>query len=86
MYTTGIPFRGDDMLAQFQRGDKLEDSYYNFIYQPYLEADETVCGVSAIVWEVTGQELVKKALAHQVEAEKKALKSIKDSNKRYYLN
>ena len=84
VYTTGIPFRGDDVLAQFQRGDKLEDSYYNFIYQPYLEADETISGVSAIVWEVTGQVLVKKALAQQAEAEKKALKSIEDSNKRYY--
>lgn len=85
VYTTGIPYYRDEHLAQFQREDKLEDAYFNFIYQPYLEADETISGVTVIVYEVTAQVLVKKALAEQREAEKKALKQIEESNKRYHM-
>ncbi|MBC7381566.1 MAG: PAS domain S-box protein [Bacteroidia bacterium] len=85
VYKTGNPFYGDEVLAQLQRADKLEDTYFNFIYQPYLEADETISGVTAIVYEVTAKVLLKKALAEQREIERKALRNIEESNKRYHL-
>jgi len=84
VYTKGKPFYGDELLAPIIRNGKLDDAYFNFIYQPYLEADETISGVTIIVYEVTAQALVKKALAEQREAEQKASKSIAESNKRYY--
>jgi two-component system CheB/CheR fusion protein len=34
---------------------KMEDVYFNFVYQPYLEADKTVSGVTIIAYEVTKQ-------------------------------
>ncbi len=85
VYTTGVPFHGEELLAPFMRYGKLEDAYFNFVYQPYLEADETISGVTVIVYEVTAQVMVKKALAEQREVEKKALKRIEDSNKRYHM-
>ena len=85
VYTTGIPFYGDELLAPIMRNGKLEDVYFNFVYQPYLEADETISGVTVIAHEVTAQVIVKKALAEQREAEQKALKKIEESNKRYHM-
>jgi PAS domain S-box-containing protein len=84
VYTTGNPFYGDELLAPIIRNGKLEDAYFNFIYQPYYEVDETISGVTIIAYEVTPQAILKKALADQREAEQKALKSIAESNKRYY--
>ena len=84
VYTTGKPFYGDELLAPIIRNGKLEDVYFNFIYQPYLDIDETIIGVTIIAYEVTPQALLKKALAEQHQAEQKTLKRIAESNERYY--
>ena len=84
VYTTGVPYYGEELLAKIVRNEKLENVYFNFVYQPYLEADETISGVTVIAYEVTAQVIVKQALADQREAEKKAIKRIEESNKRYH--
>ncbi len=84
VYTTGIPFYGDELLATILRNGKQEEVYFNFVYQPYLEADETISGVTVIAYEVTAQVIVKKALEAQREAEQKALAQVEETNKRYY--
>lgn len=84
VYTTGIPFYGDELLAPILRNGKYEDVYFNFIYQPYLESDETISGVTVIAYEVTAQVTVKKALEAQREAEQKTMKLVEETNKRYY--
>jgi hypothetical protein len=33
------------MSLPILRNGKLEDAYFNFVYQPYLEADETISGL-----------------------------------------
>ena len=53
VFTTGVPFYGNEMLVKLLRGGKMEDTYFNFIYQPYLEADKTISGVTVIAYEVT---------------------------------
>ncbi|WP_353482810.1 ATP-binding protein [Haliscomenobacter sp.] len=85
VYTTGIPFYGDELLAPVLRNGKQEDVYFNFIYQPYLEADETISGVTVIAYEVTAKVSVKKALEAQHAAEQKALRKIEESNKRFHM-
>lgn len=84
VYTTGKSFYGNELLVRFQRENKVEDLYFNFIYQPYLEADETISGVTVIVYEVTAQVILKKALVDQLEMETKALMRIAETNKRFY--
>lgn len=85
VYTTGIPFSGEEILAPVFRNGKLEDVYFNFVYQPYLEADETISGVTVIAYEVTASVIVKKALEAKLEAEKNAMKMVEESDKRYNM-
>ncbi|MFV5694992.1 ATP-binding protein [Flavobacterium sp. LB3P122] len=62
VYTTGIPFYGEALLAPLKRNGKIEELYFNFVYQPYLEADQTISGVTIIAYDVTSQVMVKKEL------------------------
>ena len=70
VYETGIPFYGDALLAPLFRNGKMEDAYFNFVYQPYHEADETISGVTIIAYDVTAQVMAKQELtAAKVNAE-----------------
>ncbi|WP_310559833.1 CheR family methyltransferase [Flavobacterium sp.] len=62
VYTTGIPFEGYELLAPLIRKGTLEDSYFNFVYQPYLEADKSISGITIIAYEVTDHHNVKEEL------------------------
>ena len=55
VYTTGIPYYGYESLARLKRHGKWEDVFFNLVYQPYLEADKTISGVTIIAYEVTDQ-------------------------------
>ena len=83
VYITGVPFQGNEILASFLSDGKIEDKYFNLVYQPYLEADDTISGVTVIAHEVTGQVILKKALAEQREAEKIAVRKIQASEERF---
>ncbi|MEB0301314.1 PAS domain-containing protein [Mucilaginibacter sp. 5C4] len=50
---TGVPVYANEILAQLKHNDKMEDRYFNIVYQPYYEADETISGVTTIAYEVT---------------------------------
>jgi len=69
VYKTGIPFNGYEFLVPLERKGKQEDVYFNFVYQPYMEADKTISGVAVIAYEVTPHVLAKNEL---VEAKKNA--------------
>ena len=69
VYTTGIPFQGTEYLVTLFRNEKLEDMYFNFVYQPYYEADETISGITIIAYEVTAQVITKNEI---IEAKKNA--------------
>jgi two-component system CheB/CheR fusion protein len=62
VYTTGIPFEGYELLAPIVRNGALEQAYFNFIYQPYLEADKSISGITIIAHEVTDHHNVKEEL------------------------
>lgn len=53
VYTTGIPYLANESLVRRKRNGKLVNEYFNFVYQPYREADETISGVTIIANEVT---------------------------------
>ncbi|PZX92073.1 hypothetical protein DOS84_17380 [Flavobacterium aquariorum] len=53
VYTTGIPQEGYEVLVPLNRNGRFEDVYFNFVYQPYLDADESILGVTVIAYEVT---------------------------------
>ena len=55
VYTTGRPFYAYEMLSRLQRNGRMEDAYFNLVYQPYFEAEGTISGVTIIAIEVTPQ-------------------------------
>jgi PAS domain S-box-containing protein len=79
VYTTGIPFVGNEIMVKILRGGTIEDTYFNFTYQPYFEADETISGVTIIAYEVTAQaELNKKTKESEIYLEKEVEKRTKE--------
>jgi two-component system CheB/CheR fusion protein len=72
VYNTGIPFYGDQVFAPLLRNGITETTYFNFVYQPYLEADESISGVTVIAYEVTDHVIAKnQLLAAKINAEEK---------------
>ena len=67
VYTTGIPFQGYEFLVPLKRKGKLEDVYFNFVNQPYMEADETISGITIIASEVTLEVNAKKRIEESEE-------------------
>ncbi len=55
VYSTGVPYIGNEFPVEFNRNGKLDTQYFNFVYQPYYEADETIAGIAVIASEVTEQ-------------------------------
>ncbi|WP_395045878.1 response regulator, partial [Flavobacterium sp.] len=66
VFTTGKPFNGYEHLVSLLRKGKMEDVYFNFVYQPYLEADKTISGVTIISYEVTKQVHLKDQLIEAI--------------------
>ncbi len=67
VYATGIPYTAYEILVRLRRKRKMEDVYFNFVYQPYREADETISGVAIIANEVTPRALVNKKIKESEE-------------------
>ncbi len=67
VYSSGKPFYGYEFLAPLKRNGKMEDAFFNFVYQPYREADETISGVTIISYEVTDHVIAKKQLTEAKE-------------------
>ena len=62
VFKTGIPHQAFESLAQLKRNDKMEDIYFNYVYQPYYESDDTISGVVIIATEVTPLVIAKKQI------------------------
>ena len=68
VYATGQPFVGKEMRLAFDRNDDgiLEESFWDFVYQPLFDSNEQVYGIMSHAVEVTEQ------LRARQEIEKKA--------------
>jgi two-component system CheB/CheR fusion protein len=53
VYKTGIPHQEYETPVLLLRNGKMENVYFNFVYQPYYESDATISGVVVIADEVT---------------------------------
>ena len=63
VYVKGIPLEGQGVLAHLKRNGKMEEAYFNYVYQPLREADGTIYGVADIAQEVTTQTIANKKVA-----------------------
>ena len=74
VFTTGIPFYGYELLAPLYRNGLLMHEYFNFVYQPYHEADETISGVTIIAYDVTTHVIAKNELIEaKINADQKTI-------------
>ncbi|MEO8821016.1 MAG: PAS domain S-box protein, partial [Ginsengibacter sp.] len=62
VFTTGIPHLENEILARLEHNGVLKDMYFNQVYQPFYDADDTIFGVTIIAVEVTSQVLAKKQM------------------------
>ena len=63
VYTTGIPYYANEALAKLYRNDRIEDVYFNFVYQPYREVDDSISGITVIAYECTNEVIAKQKIA-----------------------
>lgn len=62
VYVTGNPVSANEILAQFNYNGKMVDRYFNIVYYPHFDDDETISGVVTIANEVTAQVLARKKI------------------------
>ena len=72
VYTTGVPYYGYEMPGTLVRNGKAEQAYFNFVYQPYTEVDNSITGITVIGTEVTEQVMARK----QIEESEKRINNI----------
>jgi len=58
---TGKPYHGYEFEFTINRYGKKEQTYFNFVYQPLREEDNTISGIIVIATEVTDQVRTRKA-------------------------
>jgi PAS domain S-box-containing protein len=59
---TGVAYNGNEFEVTFKRFGKPEQCYFNFVYQPLVEASGEISGIFVVATEVTQQVLVKQRL------------------------
>lgn len=88
VFNTGIAYHGYEVLVPILRHGILENAYFNFVYQPYLEADETISGIAIISYEVTEHVIAKNELieAKRIADEKTLLAEDAVKGKQQFLS
>jgi len=65
---TGIPYHGIEVQSpKNMHGHIKEEYFFNFVFQPYLEADQTISGITIIGNEVTEQVIAKRKIEESEE-------------------
>ena len=64
---SGIPYNGYEMEVHLNRDDKKSQGFYNFVYQPIREQDNTISGIIVVASEVTEQVLARKRIEESLQ-------------------
>ena len=67
VYRTGVAFEAFETKAILLRKGIPVDIYFNFVYQPYRDVDDTITGVTVLATEVTELVLAKKQMQESEE-------------------
>lgn len=57
---SGKPFYMNEILARIKYNGIIQDKYFNIVYQPYCETNQTISGVTTIGYEVTEMVMARK--------------------------
>ncbi len=69
VFRTGKPYIGREMMAKLKRSPdgKIEEAYFDFVYQPVRDANDIVDGILIHAVEVTDKVLARKAIEESKE-------------------
>ncbi len=59
---SGKPLHLNEIVAKINYDGILQDKYFNVVYQPYYELDQTITGVTCIAYEVTEMVMARKKI------------------------
>ncbi|MEB2782611.1 PAS domain-containing protein [Algoriphagus sp. C2-6-M1] len=62
VYATGEPFIANESPVQLTRNGKLETAYFNSVYQPLRDSDNTINGIILIGTEITESVIVRRQI------------------------
>jgi PAS domain S-box-containing protein len=62
VYKTGVPYYGYEAPGIIVRNGKPVETYFNFVYQPYREVDNSITGITVIGNDVGPQVIAKKQI------------------------
>lgn len=62
IFRTGIPFYGNEFVVPLKRSGKLEHAYFNFVYHPLKDEDDTISSIMVVAMEVTTTVIAKHIL------------------------
>ncbi len=63
VFQSGVPYHGNEFPVILNRYGKAEVAYFNFVYQPLREPDNTISGIIVVATEVTQSVKAKHLLA-----------------------
>ncbi len=83
VYATGKPFVGNEMKAMFDRNNDgvLEESFWNFVYQPLVDGDGKVYGIMTHAVEVTEQVRARQEIEKKAEELARLTAALERTNK-----
>ncbi|WP_161499413.1 PAS domain-containing protein [Flavipsychrobacter stenotrophus] len=59
---TGVPYQGREVQSPHNVHGHAREEYFNFVFQPYWEADQTISGITIIGYDVTEQVIAKRKI------------------------
>jgi len=59
VYNTGIPYYGNEICVNLSRHEKEEKVFYNLVFQPFRDQDDTITGIIILATEITDHILSK---------------------------
>ena len=77
VYETGEHFVTNEIKCILHRNEKHEECYFNLVYQPYRDVDDTITGITILATEITEHVLAKKQIEENEEEQKKLAKHFK---------
>jgi len=72
VYKTGIPYYGNEISVNLSHDEKEEKVFYNLVFQPFRDQDDTITGIIILATEITDYVLSKA----QNEEKKEELKKL----------
>lgn len=84
VFRTGEPFVGNEFPARIAQAEgKLQERFFNFVYQPLRGLNEDIEGILTFAYEVTDQVLARQQVEALARALRRQQQALRESEERY---